>query len=70
MAGLQADVARAGVAVRAAAVDRRAMQLVSDDECLALLAKAVEDHEPGSDRDSASLDEVAWLIGRLAVPIE
>jgi predicted transcriptional regulator len=38
--------------------------LVSDDECLALLAKAVEDHDP------ESLDEVAWLIGRLAVPIE
>jgi hypothetical protein len=37
---------------------------VTDDECLALLAKAVEDHDP------ESLDEVAWLIGRLAVPIE
>jgi hypothetical protein len=37
---------------------------VSDDECLALLAKAV------ASRDPESLDEVAWLIGRLAVPIE
>jgi hypothetical protein len=37
---------------------------VSDDECLALLAKAVNAHDP------ESLDQVAWLIGRLAVPIE
>jgi hypothetical protein len=37
---------------------------VSDDECLALLAKAVDAHDP------ESLDQVAWLIGRLAVPIE
>jgi hypothetical protein len=70
MASLQTDVARMGVTGRDAAIDWRAMQSVSDDECLVLLAKAVEDHEPGSDHDSASLDEVAWLIGRLAVPIE
>jgi hypothetical protein len=44
--------------------DWRAAPSVTDDECLALLAKAVEDHDP------ESLDEVAWLIGRLAVPIE
>lgn len=37
---------------------------VSDDECLALLAKAVDAHDP------ELLDQVAWLIGRLAVPIE
>jgi hypothetical protein len=37
---------------------------LSDDECLALLARAVEA------RDSARLDEVAALIGRLAVAIE
>ncbi|WFU37400.1 hypothetical protein QA640_23235 [Bradyrhizobium sp. CB82] len=37
---------------------------LSDDECLALLARAVET------RDSARLDEVAALIGRLAVAIE
>jgi hypothetical protein len=37
---------------------------MSDDECLARLARAVEDHDPGR------LDEVARLIGRLLVPIE
>lgn len=36
----------------------------SDDECLARLARAVETP------DSARLDEVAALIGRLAVAIE
>jgi hypothetical protein len=37
---------------------------MSDDECLARLAHAVDVH------DSAQLDEVARLIGRLAVTIE
>lgn len=37
---------------------------MSDDECLARLARAVEEH------DSEHLDEVARLIGRLAVTIE
>lgn len=37
---------------------------LSDDECLARLARAVEV------RDSAQLEEVARLIGRLAVTIE
>jgi hypothetical protein len=37
---------------------------LSDDECLARLARAVEAHDP------ARLDEVAALIGRLAVTIE
>ncbi len=37
---------------------------MSDDECLIRLAQAVEEH------DSAHLDEVARLIGRLAVTIE
>jgi hypothetical protein len=37
---------------------------MSDDECLARLARAVADH------DSGQLDEVARLIGRLAVTIE
>jgi hypothetical protein len=53
------DFARTGLST-----DWRSKPLVSDDECLALLAKAVETHDP------ESLDEVAWLIGRLAVPIE
>ena len=37
---------------------------LSDDECLARLARAVETH------DCAQLEEVARLIGRLAVTIE
>ncbi|MGF6309145.1 MULTISPECIES: hypothetical protein [Bradyrhizobium] len=37
---------------------------ISDDECVRRLAKAVEEH------DSEHLDEVARLIGRLAVTIE
>jgi hypothetical protein len=38
--------------------------VMSDDECLARLARAVKDH------DATQLNEVARLIGRLAVPIE
>jgi hypothetical protein len=45
-------------------INGREAPMVSDDECLVRLAKAVENHDP------ESLDEVAWLIGRLAVPIE
>jgi hypothetical protein len=37
---------------------------MSDDECLVRLAQVIADH------DSDHLDEVARLIGRLAVPIE
>jgi hypothetical protein len=37
---------------------------MSDDECLSRLARAVREHDP------AHLDEVARLIGRLAVTIE
>ena len=37
---------------------------LSDDECLRRLAQAVETH------DSDHLDELALLIGRLAVTIE
>ena len=36
----------------------------SDDDCLRRLAKAIAEH------DSADLDEVARLIGRLVVTIE
>jgi hypothetical protein len=38
--------------------------VMSDDECLSRLARAIET------RDSEHLDEVARLIGRLAVTIE
>ena len=37
---------------------------MTDDECLARLARALEDHDAGQ------LDEVARLIARLVVPIE
>lgn len=40
------------------------MPSMSDDECLIRLAQAVED------RNSERLEEVARLIGRLAVTIE
>jgi hypothetical protein len=59
-----AHLAGADLSRLAASDDWRTMPLVSDDECLTLLAKAVKNHDP------ESLDEVAWLIGRLAVPIE
>ena len=42
----------------------RDVPAMSDEECLARLARAVEDHDAGQ------LEEVARLIGRLAVPIE
>ena len=38
--------------------------MMSDDECLQRLAKAVEEH------DDDHLDEVALLLGRLAVAVE
>ena len=37
---------------------------MSDDECLRRLAKAIEEH------DDDNLDEVALLLGRLAVAVE
>lgn len=37
---------------------------MSDEECLVRLARAIEEH------DTEHLDEVARLIGRLAVTIE
>jgi hypothetical protein len=42
----------------------REIPALSDDECLLRLARAVAEH------DSEHLDEVAGLIGRLAVTIE
>jgi hypothetical protein len=47
-----------------AAAGRSGMAALSDDECLARLAQAIE----GNDDDH--LDEVARLIARLAVTIE
>ena len=41
---------------------------MSDDECLIRLAQAVRDHDSAA--ASVDLDEVARLIGRLAVTIE
>jgi hypothetical protein len=40
------------------------MLVLSDDECVARLARAVETRDPNC------LREVAQLIGRLAVPVE
>jgi hypothetical protein len=47
-----------------AAAGRSGMVALSDDECLARLAQAIEGH------DDDRLDEVARLIARLAVTIE
>ena len=44
--------------------DERAASIMSDDECLSRLARAVAEH------DERRLSEVVHLIGRLAVPIE
>lgn len=48
----------------ASAGDERAVPTMNDDECLSRLAYAIAEH------DDRRLDEVAQLIGRLAVPIE
>ncbi|MCX7319595.1 MAG: hypothetical protein NT113_08910 [Hyphomicrobiales bacterium] len=49
--------------------DFNAMPFISDDECVSRLAAAVQTHDRNHD-DDGHLDEVAMLIGRLAVPIE
>jgi hypothetical protein len=49
---------------RALPTDLNSLPFISDDECVSRLAEAVAEH------DSDHLDEVALLIGRLAVPIE
>jgi len=46
------------------ALDQGALPFISDDECLIRLAAALESH------DGDRLDELALLIGRLAIPIE
>ena len=64
MPGGQTNLAKTRFSGSDPSIGRGALPKVSDDECLVRLAKAVEDHDP------ESLDEVARLIGRLAVPIE
>ena len=43
---------------------------ISDDECLVRLKAVVTDHDRDHKPDEDHLDELAGLIGRLAVPIE
>ena len=45
-------------------LDDQVMHAITDDECVARLARAVDEH------DDQRLQEVAVRIGRLAVPIE
>ncbi len=45
-------------------MEEQARLAISDDECMMRLARAVEQH------DDRRLEEVAQLIGRLAVTIE
>jgi hypothetical protein len=59
MPDIHADLLRPGPSIVASDIPA-----ISDDECLLRLARAVEA------QDSADLDEVARLIGRLAVTIE
>jgi hypothetical protein len=58
------DIIRTGRVKPAPSIVPADILSLSDDECLARLAKAVEAH------DFESLEEVARLIGRLAVTIE
>ena len=48
----------------------RALPPISDDECLVRLKAVVTDHDRDHTPDEDHLDELAGLIGRLAVPIE
>jgi hypothetical protein len=58
------DLVQAARAAPTAAFPASELADLSDDECVARLARAVVAH------DSEHLDEVASLIGRLAVAIE
>ena len=55
---------------RAHVTDLQALPFISDDECMVRLAAMVEHHDSEHLPDSAHLDELAALIGRIAVPIE
>lgn len=55
---------------RASETDLHALPFISDDECMLRLAAVVENHDSERLPDSDHLDELAALIGRLAVPIE
>jgi hypothetical protein len=57
-------VFQTNVTTQMPAIIRDDIPAMSDDECLARLAEAIEDH------DSEHLEEVARLIGRLAVTLE
>jgi hypothetical protein len=48
----------------------RTLPRISDDECLTRLAAVVDHHDRDHMPDEDHLDELAGLIGRLAVPIE
>jgi hypothetical protein len=50
--------------------DQPAPPVISDDECLLRLAAVVDHHRTEATPDNDHLDELAGLIGRLAVPIE
>jgi hypothetical protein len=58
------DAARADLTKPGPSIVPSDVPTLSDDECLARLQRAIEE------QDSGHLDEVARLIGRLAVIIE
>lgn len=46
------------------------LPFITDDECLVRLAAVVDHHDTDHTPNDDNLDELAGLIGRLAVPIE
>ncbi|MFL6814391.1 MAG: hypothetical protein ACJ8EK_10155 [Bradyrhizobium sp.] len=58
------DIKQTDLSIAAPWSEPTSLAPMSDDECLSQLARAVEH------RDASRLEEVARLIGRLAVTIE
>lgn len=48
----------------------QSLPFITDDECLLRLAAVVDHHDTDHTPNDDNLDELAGLIGRLAVPIE
>ena len=58
------DIKKVDLSIPTLSSEPTSLAPLSDDECLSQLARAVEHH------DASRLEEVARLIGRLAVTIE
>ncbi len=66
---MRADDASAADIGRAVPIGDEPAAQITDDECLRRLTWALARHDPAQD-DFGQLDEVARMIGRLAVAIE